>query len=230
MAESAQQKQTRRWRAVITMTIVLAVLAATAALAATVTQAPTISGDPSAGRRADRRRRSVDAVERDGRPTPGCAATRPASSCAGITGACGREYKVRTADEGHTLRVRLTVTESGGQSALGRLGPDCGRADDAVRDPDRRRRATPARTSRRPGPGKGTFNSGTQTGGGSEPPPGTTLSFIDPFPVIRIAGPLQGQAHDAHARHGQDAAGHAHPDPLQRAAAARSSARRSPRS
>ena len=42
------------------------------------------------------------------------------------------------------------------------------------------------------GPGKGTFTSGTQTGGGSEPPPDTTLSFIKPFPVIRIAGRFKG--------------------------------------
>ena len=40
MAESAQQNRTRRWRAITTMAILIAVLAATAALAATVTQRP----------------------------------------------------------------------------------------------------------------------------------------------------------------------------------------------
>ena len=54
----------------------------------------------------------------------------------GITGACGREYTVRTADEGHTLRVRLTVTESDGQAAVGGLGSDCASCRDAVRDPN----------------------------------------------------------------------------------------------
>ena len=51
MAESAQPNRTRRWRAVTTMAVLIAVLAAAAALAATVTQRPTISGDTPVGRR-----------------------------------------------------------------------------------------------------------------------------------------------------------------------------------
>jgi hypothetical protein len=43
------------------------------------------------------------------------------------------------------------------------------------------------------GPGQGVFSSGTQTGGGSEPSPDTSLRFIDPFPVVRIAGHFSGR-------------------------------------
>jgi hypothetical protein len=42
-------------------------------------------------------------------------------------------------------------------------------------------------------PGAGTFSSGRETGGGSEPSLGTSLPSIDPFPVIRIAGRFRGK-------------------------------------
>jgi hypothetical protein len=43
------------------------------------------------------------------------------------------------------------------------------------------------------GPGQGTFTSGEQTGGGSLPAPNTSLDFIDPFPIVRIAGRFKGK-------------------------------------
>ena len=45
------------------------------------------------------------------------------------------------------------------------------------------------------GTGQGTFNSGTQTPAGSEPPPvaQSTLEFIRPFPVVRVAGRFVGK-------------------------------------
>ncbi len=64
----------------------------------------------------------------------------------GITGACGRDYKVRKADEGHTLRVRLTATESGGQAAYRRLGAHRGVATDDYFLPPRDTSLTPAST------------------------------------------------------------------------------------
>ena len=113
------------------------------------------------------------------------------SNCEGIAGACGRSYKVRTADETHTLRVRLTATDSNGQA---------GSADS---DPTAVIQAKPYRPAVGPsdtcthvtptGPGQGTFNSGTQTGAGSKPAPTTTLQFIDPFPIVRISGRFAGK-------------------------------------
>ena len=43
------------------------------------------------------------------------------------------------------------------------------------------------------GPGQGTFTSGGQTGPGTTPAPDTGLNFIDPFPVVRIAGRFRGR-------------------------------------
>ena len=212
MAESSQQKRGRSMRSVASITLVLAGCLATAALAATVTQAPTISGDLSTG---------SDLSATSGAWTPaGATATydwlrcnASGGACEGITGACGRTYKVRKADEGHSLRVRLTATESNGDAAAAESAPTAAIAAKPYTlpsdsDPDTCIKVTPT------GPGEGTFSSGTQTGAGSEPDPESTLHFIDPFPVIRISGPLQGQAHDAHARHRQRAAGRAHPDHL----------------
>jgi hypothetical protein len=189
MAESAQQNRTRM-RAVATIAIAIAVLAATAALAATVTQRPTISGTSL---------KSGETLTANGGAwTPSNATAEftwlrcdlGGSNCAGITGACGRRYKIRTADEGHRLRVRLTATESSGQAASADSDP----TDEIVTDQyrptvgasDTCTKVTPT------GPGKGTFSSGTQTGGGSTPPAVTTLAFIKPFPVIRIKGRFKG--------------------------------------
>jgi hypothetical protein len=190
IAESAQLNQARRWRAVATMAVLIAVLAATAALGATVTQAPTISGDAVPD--------SVLTASAGAWSPAGATATYywlrcdPAgASCVGITGACGRNYTVRKADVGNTLRVRLTATESDGKSASADSDPTAVVVEKPYAIPsgnetDTCTHVTPI------GPGNGTFSSGTQTGGGSVPPPATTLSFIKPFPVIRIAGRFKG--------------------------------------
>jgi hypothetical protein len=191
MAESAEQKRARgRWPGTLmTIMILIAAVAASTAFAATVTQRPTISGSLQSGE-------TVNAV--GGAWTPSSATAEftwlrcdvNGANCQGITGACGREYKVRTADESNRLRVRLTVTESNGQAAIADSDPTAVIAPDQYRptvgESDTCTHVTPT------GPGKGTFTSGTQTGGGSEPPPATTLSFIKPFPVIRIAGRFKG--------------------------------------
>jgi hypothetical protein len=192
MAESSQPNRNRRARTVIAMAIAIAVLAATAALAATVTQRPTISGTGAAPRSGE------TLTAQGGAWTPSTATAaftwlrcdQNGASCQGITGACGRKYKVRTADEGHRLRARLTVTESNGQAASGDSDPTAYIVPDAYRenvgDSDTCTKVTPT------GPGKGTFSSGTQTGGGSTPGATTTLAFIKPFPVIRIKGRFKG--------------------------------------
>lgn len=181
----------RAWRGVASLTFVLIGVAATAALAATVTQAPSISGEPAPGS-------VLEASQGSWTPSDAaasydwlrCDASGTETSCAAISGACGRRYKVRTADEGHTLRVRLTVTESSGATAAALSAPS------ALVEPrpylpfvgpsDTCTQVTPT------GPGQGTFTSGTQTGGATEPSPTTSLPFIDPFPVIRISGRFKG--------------------------------------
>src|SRR4051794_14264262 len=189
MAESAQLNRARRWRVVTMVTVLIAVVAATGALAATVTERPTISGSPLSGE-------TLTATT--GSWTPASATAEytwlqcdaGGIDCLGITGACGRKYQVRSADENHRLRVRLTVTESNGQAAFADSDPSALVVPDPYRPNvgagDTCTHVTPT------GPAKGTFNSGTQTGGGSQPTPGTTLSFIKPFPVIRIAGRFKG--------------------------------------
>ena len=198
-------------------------LAATTALAATVTQAPTISGDPVAGDPTLTATTGAwTPAERDAPTYDWLRCDAAGANCAGITGACGRSYKVRHGRRGpHAARPAHghRVRRAGARSADSE--PDRGRRARAVLDPDRRRRATPVRRSRRPGPGKGTFTSGAQTGGGPEPPPDTTLAFIEPFPVIRIAGRFKGKRTTLTRVTVRTPARHAHPDPLQRAAAAR---------
>jgi hypothetical protein len=172
------------------MAVSIAVLAATAALGATVTQRPTITGEASL---------DSELTASPGAWTPADATPTydwlrcdtSGAACDGITGACGRKYTVRQADEGHTLRVRLTATESNGKAASADSEPTAVvtrklYAIPTGNETDTCTHVTPT------GPGKGTFNSGTQTGGGSVPTPGTTLSFIKPFPVIRIAGRFKG--------------------------------------
>jgi hypothetical protein len=109
-----------------------------------------------------------------------------------------RSYRVRDADLGSALRVRLRVTEPGKAPATGRSAPTAVVVvkpysipipgdtvpipDDTIPIPDDSVVVTPT------GPASGTFTSGGQTGPGTTPAPDTTLSFIDPFPVVRISG------------------------------------------
>ena len=192
MAESAEDKRARaRWSGIaIAITVLAVCLAASTAFAAAVTQLPAISGDAV----PDSELTASPGAWTPASATPTydwlrCDAT--GASCAGITGACGRNYTVRKADQGRTLRVRLTATESDGTSA----SADSDRTAVVAARPyvipsdnetDTCTKVTPT------GPGKGTFTSGAQTGGGSQPPVGTTLAFIRPFPVIRIAGRFKG--------------------------------------
>lgn len=170
-----------------TLAVALLACVAAPAFAATVTLAPTISGDASPGS-------ELSASTGDWTPTgatPGydwlrCDAS--GADCAAVAGSCDRRYTVRDADLGHTLRARLTVTEPGLPAASGRSDPtpvvvikpysvptpgDSGQTCVEV---------TPT------GPGQGTFESGSQTPPGTTPAPDTSLAFIDPFPVVRIAG------------------------------------------
>jgi hypothetical protein len=193
VAESAEHKRARAWWPGTLMTIiVLAVgVAAGSAFAAAVIEAPTITGEAT----PDSELSATTGAWTPASATPTydwlrCDAS--GASCQGITGACGRKYTVRKADEDHTLRVRLTATESDGKSASMDSEPtgvvvERPYAIPSGSETDTCTHVTPT------GPGQGTFNSGTQTGGGSEPAPETTLSFITPFPVIRIAGRFKGK-------------------------------------
>jgi hypothetical protein len=160
------------------------------AFAGTVTEAPTISGDPAPGTK-------LTASAGQWTPTSAEAAydwlrcDTAGDGCTPITGACGRAYVVRTADEGHALRVRLTIADAAGDSAAGTSAPS---APVAARPyaPNVGAGDTCIEVTRT-GPGKGTFSSGEQTSGGTTPPPDSSLPFIDPFPVVRIAGRFEGR-------------------------------------
>jgi hypothetical protein len=170
----------------------IAVLASAAvpAFGATVTEVPSVSGVPAAGNPLS----GNVLVASTGAWTPaGAEATYNwqrcdalGVACAAISGSCGRRYKVRTADEGHTLRARLTVTESADQVALGDSAPTPVVTPDVYRPSvDARDTCTEVTTT---GRGQGTFSSGEQTSPGTTPAPNTALPFIDPFPVVRISG------------------------------------------
>jgi hypothetical protein len=191
MAESSEQKRTRFSGPLASITLVLVGLLAASALAATVTQAPTISGDPSVG---------STLTTSAGAWTPSSAKTEytwlrcdtAGASCQGITGACGRDYVVRKGDDGHTLRARLTASDSDGTGASSLDSDPTAVVTSTVYsippdETDTCVKVTPT------GPGQGTFNSGTQTGAGTTPVPGTTLKFIHPFPVVRISGRFKGK-------------------------------------
>ena len=177
----------RTLEAVIAVSIALLVSAAPPALGATVTEAPTISGDPTPG---------SELTASTGGWTPASATPSydwlrcsPAGAgCRPVPGSCERSYTVRDADLGHTLRVRLSVSEPGQPRTFGVSGPtevvitkpysiptsgDAGRTCVDV---------TPT------GPSQGTFTSGGPSGPGTAPSPTTSLAFIDPFPVVRISG------------------------------------------
>ena len=175
--------------ALVLATIALLASAAAPARGATVTEAPTVSGDPLSGN-------VLAASTGAWTPTDAtpvydwlrCGAAGDA--CLPITGACGRRYRVRTADEGHTLRARLTVEDSSG-AATASSAPTTLIAPDAYRPfVDANDTCTEVTTT---GRGEGTFSSGEQTSPGTTPPVDTLLPFIDPFPVVRISGRFEGK-------------------------------------
>jgi hypothetical protein len=196
MAESEPNQSKRPWRTATGITLVVLGLAAASALAATIAEPPGILGQPADPAQFTP---GVNLTASAGAWTPADAQPSYAwlrcdtsgSDCQGISGACGRSYKVRLADDGHTLRVRLTATESSGQATQADSAPTGVVAHDnyfipPVTEPDTCTKVTPT------GPGRGTFSSGTEVGAGSEPEADTSLPFIDPFPVVRIAGRFRG--------------------------------------
>jgi len=196
MAESTPDQRNRPWRKVTGLTLVVLGLAAASAFAATVTQPPTISGQPAVPAEFTP---GVELTAVGGAWSPAGAqvtydwlrCNTSGSNCQGISGACGPRYTVRLADDGSTLRVRLTATE-GGQADQADSPPTGVVAHDnyfipPVTEPDTCAKVTTT------GPGQGTFSSGTQVGAGSEPAADTSLPFIDPFPVVRIAGRFKGK-------------------------------------
>ena len=187
MAELAVQKYVRSARVVVMITSALVALAATLAVGATVTQAPTIAGDPTPG---------SELTASPGVWTPANAAagydwlrcSASGDGCTPVAGSCDRRYTVRDADLGHTLRVRLTVTEPGQSPVSGISDATAVVVNKPYSIPtagDSGRTCVEVTST---GPGKGTFTSGGQTGPGTTPAPDTSLAFIDPFPVVRISG------------------------------------------
>jgi hypothetical protein len=189
MAKLAEFGVVRPWRVVLLISVGL-LLAAAPARGATVTEAPTVSGDPAPGNELTASRGSWTPADATAEyDWLRCSAA--GAGCVPISGACGRQYTVRTADEEHTLLARLTVTDSSGPAAAANSAAtavvrslpyieNVGASDTCVQ-------VTPT------GPGQGTFSSGEQTGPGTTPAPDTSLAFIDPFPVVRIAGRFKGR-------------------------------------
>jgi len=187
MAELAAQEYRRLGRDVVIITIALLAFSAASALGATVTQAPTISGDPTPG---------SELTASTGEWTP--ASATPAYDwlrcdasgvgCSPIPGSCDRRYTVRDADLGHTLRVRLTVSEPGQPSASGTSDPTAVVVTKPYSIPTPGDPGETCVVVTPTGPGQGTFTSGGQGGPSTTPAPDTSLKFIDPFPVVRVAG------------------------------------------
>jgi hypothetical protein len=192
MVELAVRQRVRPWRDVIILSTALLALTAAAAIGATVTRAPTISGDPAP-------RSTLTASP--GRWTPaGARANYDWLRCSGagtgchpVRGACERRYTVRSVDVGHTLRARLTVTEAGQPPASATSAPTAVVVSKPYSVPAPGDSGQPCVVVTPTGPGAGTFTSGGATGVGTTPAPGTELRFIDPFPVVRIAGRFRGR-------------------------------------
>ena len=188
----ARLTKLRPWRDVLIVALTVLLSAAGTAHGAVVTTAPEIVGDPTPG---------FELTASPGQWTPSSATATydwlrcdaAGDDCVPVAGSCDRKYTVRDADLAHTLRVRLTVDEPGQVRAFtvseatevvlikpysvptpGDGGVTCVEV-------------TPT------GPGAGTFTSGGQTGPGTTPAPDTSLAFIDPFPVVRIAGRFRGR-------------------------------------
>jgi hypothetical protein len=190
MAELAVRQHVRLWRDVLIITTALLALAATPALGATVTQAPTISGDPSPAS-------ELTASPGDWTPASATATydwlrcNTSGTDCNPVPGSCERRYTVRDADLGHRLRVRLTTTEPGQPHAFGISDPTAVVMNKGYSIPDDSGRTCVDVTPT--GPGQGTFTSGSQIGPSTTPVPTTSLPFIDPFPIVRIAGRFKGK-------------------------------------
>jgi hypothetical protein len=191
MAGPAVQKHVRPWRAAVILTTALLALAAAPAFGATVTQAPTVSGEAATG---------STLTASTGQWTP--AGAQPSydwlrcndagNGCRPVAGACDRRYTVRAADIGHTLRARLTVTEAGGPRDSASSAPTAVVVFKPYFIPTGNDTGQPCVVVTPTGPGQGTFTAGGTTGAGTTPAPDTSLRFIDPFPVVRIAGRFRG--------------------------------------
>jgi hypothetical protein len=166
--------------------------AAAPARGATVTEAPTISGVASPG---------FELTASPGRWTPPratasydwlrCDAT--GAGCTRVVGSCDRRYTVRNVDLGHTLRARLTVAVAGEPHVSAVSAPTAVVITEPYVIPPPGDGGTACVDVTPTGPGQGTFTSGGQTGPGTTPAPGTSLPFIDPFPVVRISGRFKGR-------------------------------------
>ena len=198
------QRYGRRWQGTVIVAVALLAFAAAPALGANVTEVPTITGEASTG--------SVLAASQ-GAWTPAgaipdyvwlrCSAS--GAPCDPMPDSRDRSYTVRDADVGSTLRVRLRVTGPNQGTATGRSAPTAvvvvkpdpiptpgdtiptpgdpiPPPGDPIQTPDGSVDVTST------GPGSGTFTSGVQTAPGTTPAPDTKLSFITPFPVVRISG------------------------------------------
>ncbi len=187
MAELAVLRYVRPWREVVIISTALFALAAAPALGGTVTQAPTISGDPTPGSQL---------TASPGAWTPASATATydwlrcnaSGAGCRPISGSCDRRYAVRDPDVGYTLRVRLTVTETGRSPTSGSSEPTAIVVNNPYSIPTAGDSGETCVDVTPTGPGQGTFTSGGQTGPGTTPAPDTSLKFIAPFPVVRISG------------------------------------------
>lgn len=193
MAELAVlNHRVRPWRVVVIITVALVVLAAAPAFGATVTQAPGISGDPTPGS-------ELSASVGDWTPASATASydwlrcNASGADCSPVRGSCERRYTVRDADLGHTLRVRLTASEPGQPQASGVSAPTVVVVTKPYSIPTPGDGGATCVEVTSTGLGQGTFTSGGQTGSGTTPTPDSSLSFINPFPVVRIAGRFKGR-------------------------------------
>jgi hypothetical protein len=110
--------------------------------------------------------------------------------CTPIDGACSRRYRTGESDLNMTLRVRLTVAEPGGATASAQSAPTVAIEAKPYSIPIAALPDSCVEVDRS-GPGTGSFESGVQP----EPQPGPVpapegglLTFIRPFPVVRVAG------------------------------------------
>src|SRR3954466_4930929 len=87
-----------------------------------------------------------------------------------------------------------TLTASAGQWTPAGAQPSCSEPTDVVvySIPTGDDTGQPCVVVTPTGPGEGTFTAGGATGVGTTPAPDTSLRFIDPFPVVRIAGRFRG--------------------------------------